>query len=873
MDEFVYLLAQTRGWAGKPSFRELAQRIDRRRQPGKAQDVPGMSHSTVASSFQPGRRHLDFDLVMDLLRVMPVPEDSLTTWHEAYRRVFGSRHPDTIAQVDSELPPDPLHFTGRAAELALLAELADGDDGSGVVVVISGMAGVGKTDLAIRFGRRLLGEGRFSDAQLYIDLRGYDPAGRQPFQADAVLEELLRTIGHPGPIPVRREARRTAYRRRLTGKKVLIVLDNAADEDQVRELLPELSGTMVIVIGRSSLTGLKGVHRVQLDVLTEEEAVGLLRRTAGAHHAQARTADLAGVAAVCARLPLALRLTAAYLSSHPEITLADHVEHRAELGIHDEVQTSLEMSYRGLSEQMRRPFRLLALHPGGHLTPHAAAALADIDLLTAHLLLTTLAEKSLLRLSGPARYHFHDLVHSFAAGLTRRHDVPRQRRAALDLLLHHYQSAATTAMDLIAEHESHRRPSTEAARTPPIELADRAAARDWLDAERANLCATIEHAAVNSRPDYVNSMAQTLFRYFIIGGYHAEALGVHARAVEAARMLSDQAGEGTALRNLGVAQWLRGQYPPAAESIKQAIAVFDNLEDMGNAGRAHNNLGLVYQAMGDSELALHHHELALALARLAKDKAAEGDVLGNLAVVYWRLGRYDDALRNFERDRAIAERLGDMDGIAIALGNSGEVHQRCGRYRQAVENHKNALSIYDATGNRPGQASAHTNLGTAQERLGQHEQALASHQRALAIYTDLNEPQHLPETQAAVVLMLQRLGRIDEASELLTRYIQPYDPAEDSLSPAALNRFAEALRGADRWTEAADWHRTALNSAQGSGDRYEQARAHDGIAHSLQRRGEHEAAQQQWRAALDLYTALGVPEAEQIPIHTDIDEP
>jgi tetratricopeptide (TPR) repeat protein len=181
-----------------------------------------------------------------------------------------------------------------------------------------------------------------------------------------------------------------------------------------------------------------------------------------------------------------------------------------------------------------------------------------------------------------------------------------------------------------------------------------------------------------------------------------------------------------------------------------------------------------------------------------------------------------------------------------------------------VDLHQEALSIYQANDNLPGQASAYTNLGTAQERLGRHEEALSSHQRALTVYTDLDEPEHRPETEAAVVVALQRLGRTDEASDLLVQFLKPYDPATSSLTPTALNRFAEALRTANRWPEAARWYRSALRSAQAGSDLYEQARALDGIAHTRQHFGDRSAARQQWQMALDLYTGLGVPDVEQV---------
>ncbi|MGH3937962.1 MAG: helix-turn-helix domain-containing protein [Pseudonocardiaceae bacterium] len=388
--------------------------------------------------------------------------------------------PRSVAQ----LPADVAFFTGRERELAILdrqlATMAKSTGALGgrstavVISAVSGTAGVGKTALALRWCHRVRGE--FPDGQLYVNLRGYDPD--QPLAATDALAGFLRALGVPGQdVPLQVDERAAVYRSLLDGRRMLVVLDNAATVEQVRPLLPGSPSCLVVITSRDSLAGLvarHGARRLELDLLPLEDAIVLLQVLIGGR-VDAESEAAAVLAGQCARLPLGV--VAELVVARPSISLAELVGELADqqrrLKLLDAggdprtaVRAVFSWSYQYLSAEVARAFRVIGLHPGPDLDPYAAAALTNTSGDQAQHLLDLLARAHLIAPTSPGRYGMHDLLRAYAIHLATVEDCEQDRRAALTRLFDHYLATAAAAMDTVIPAEQHRRPRIPPPATP-----------------------------------------------------------------------------------------------------------------------------------------------------------------------------------------------------------------------------------------------------------------------------------------------------------------------------------------------------------------------------------------------------------------------
>jgi hypothetical protein len=446
-----------------------------------------------------------------------------------------------------------------------------------VIAAIVGAAGIGKTALAVQWGQQ--NAGLFPSGQLYVNLRGFDPAGT-PVEPGAAIRGFLEALGVPGgQIPAGQDAQAGLYRSLVAGRRMLLVLDNARDSEQVRPLLPGSAGCLVLVTSRSQLAGLvavDGAHPVAVDVLTAGEADDLLARRLGDGRVAAEPAAAGELAGLCARLPLALNITAARAIARPGVPLAVLAEELrgdqgrlAALEGGDAVASVLAVLSGSLREldAAASLFRLAGLHPGPDLDRYAAAALTGSRAEQAAGMLDLLARAHLVHAAGPGRYGMHDLLRVYARELAAARDsddAEDGQRAALTRLFDHYLHAAAAAMDTLFPAERHRRPRIPPPSSQVPWVAVPGPAREWLDAERANLTAVAAHAADHGWPVHSIRLAATLSRYLERGGYYPEALTIHDSARRAARRLGDKAAEATALTDLGLIDWRQGRYQQAA---------------------------------------------------------------------------------------------------------------------------------------------------------------------------------------------------------------------------------------------------------------------------------------------------------------------
>ena len=722
-------------------------------------------------------------------------DELITAYRAGSRSMPVATSPEPAGPVvPRELPGLVRNFTGREGELAALSALADQAPGPVVISVIGGTAGVGKTALALQWAHQAAG--RFPDGQLYVNLRGYGPG--EPMTAGEALTGFLRALGVPGPqIPASAEQRAARYRGLLSGRRVLIIVDNARAAGQVRPLLPAAPGCVTLVTSRDALAGLvarDGAQRVDLDLLPMADAVGLLRALIGSR-VDAAPGAAAELAARCSRLPLALRVVAEIAAMYPARPLADLAseleDQQQRLDVLDAgqdedtaVRAVFSWSYRHLEASSARAFRLAGLHQGPDLDRHAVAALLGTTAAQAGRLLDVLVRGYLIQPVRPGRYAMHDLLRGYARELASRHDSEQERHRALTRLFDYYLHAAATAMAALRPAEPSAldaaRPAAAPAAIVPGPVASPAAALTWLDAERACLLSAAEHMAENGWPGHASRLAGVLFRYFDGRGHYPEAIILHGHGRRAARQIADRAAEANAVFALGVVAIRQGRYQDATGHYQQALALFGQAGDTQGVARAGCGLGIIHRLLGRYPQAADHLQQALDLYRAQGDRAGTVRPLGNLGIVAMAQGRYPQAADHLQQAVDLARQAGNLDEMADMLSELGVLALNRGQPRRAARLHRRARGVFRQTGNwtgeahalnglgeavlalgRPGdaraefaaalglasrlglrrqQARAHRGLGQAWHALGEPGQARRHWQQALAIFTDLGVP-------------------------------------------------------------------------------------------------------------------------------------
>lgn len=825
-DELACRLGALRIWAAVP-FRELHRELVRYRKARGIHELP--AYDTVYRCMQAGRSRLDVELVVDIARVLLGDDARTAQWRQAWQCVATGAGDASIVSVD-EVPPDDLReFTGRDAELGwlhdwLLNVLIRADRPA--VSVIAGMAGVGKTRLAVRSVHRLVAQRHDIDARLWVNLRGFEP-DRPPAAPAAVLDGLLRRLGVSGRdlAGLDLAAQHALLGEVLAGKRAVIVLDNAAGEDQLRPILPDSPSCAVLVTSRRRLSALPAARHLVLEPFTPQESVALLRRVAGAERFDAEPDTTARIVALVGQLPLAVAMAASRIAATPDWTLTDHAdrfaERRRNLRLDDGLDVTLAVSYAELPAEHRRLLRMCGQHPGRNLDAYGAAAMLDSDLDTAERLLTDLLERNMLQQRIAGRFELHDLVRVFANARALDEDAAHDRRNTLTRLLDHYQDTAAVAMDLYAPHDRDRRPPVaRPARATPA-LTDRESATAWLDVERANILAVAMYAADQGWPAHIGDLSTILTRYFDVGGHHHAAEILHTRA----SAMTTGAARGQALNSLGLTYWRSGRYPEAIENLQHALAEFRACRDRRSEGRAVGNLGILQARLGRYAEALELFRRACAIAEQQGNLVGEGPQRGNLGAIYVRLGRYQEATDCLRRALEISRTVGDRAGECRTLDHLGVLAIRQGRPAEALRLHGQALAISREIGDRSDEVDALSHLGTAHRWLGHRPTSLQQHRRAVALAREIDSQ----EGEAA-----------------------------------ALNDRGSSLHAFTLLDQSLQSHQRALDIATGLGDRYEIARAHDGVAAVCASRGDTGTASKHWQIALDLQTDLGTPEATEV---------
>ena len=755
LDELVGCLRALKLWAGEPSYEAITRRVNARWQAAGRPAGEMARRGTVVDCFKTGRRRINAELVIAVVAALHDDTGYLAHWRQALRVILTEAAAGSQVRVLDRLPDDIATFTGRRAETETLHRLA-GESATGPVVgVLAGMAGVGKTQLAIHAGHLLAADGRF-ELTLFVDLRGFHPDPEQPpVEPAAVLDGFLRLVGVSGhKIPHGLAARAAVFRERLADRRVLVVLDNAAGEQQVEPLLPDVPGTLTLVTSRRRLDGLAPTAHLDVDLFTADEAEQLLVQSVPGVALGADRSAYGRVALRCGHLPLALSVVAGQMAARHGWTVTDHADRLDERHRHRRldsgVELALHLSYQHLPGPRQTLLRRMAAHPGPDLDEYAAAALLGIDPETAGAHLRHLAGEHLVQQPAGGRYVLHDLVRAYAADRAHDEDRPAGRRDALTRLFDHYVYSAAAAMDALHPAERHRRPALPPRASTGPRLDDPKTALLWLDAERATLVAVCLTAARDGWPQHAVWLAGTLYAYLDNGGHPADAFTVHTEAQHAARLLGDGIAEATALTNLGVVCWQLGRHPEAIGHLSRALALFQQLGDARGEARTLGNLGVVHSASGQPEICAAYQQQALDRFVRLGDRVGEANTLTNLGSAYVRLGRPAPAVEQNTRALDIFRGLEHRGGEATALNNLGDAHTMLGAFAAAVEHYEQALTIFRDLGERYGETCVLNGLGHALAGQRRRQDAIARHHEALALATDIDKPEEQARARAAL---------------------------------------------------------------------------------------------------------------------------
>ncbi|GIJ75367.1 AfsR/SARP family transcriptional regulator [Virgisporangium ochraceum] len=710
--------------------------------------------------------------------------------------------------VPAQLPATVGDFTGREHELAALDGLLPEHPGPSTMVV-AGMAGVGKTTLAVRWAHRV--RRQFPDGQLFADLAGFstDP----PAAPLRVLGEFLSALGVAGrQIPVGLTEASALYRSLLADRRVLVVLDNAADADQVRPLLPGGPGCRVVVTSRRGLGGLvarDGARRLALDVLTAGDAVDLLSRIVGAEEPD----GYGDLARLCAYLPLAIRIAAANVSACAGHGVVDQIARLRDTDRLDSltidaddqaaVRAAFDLSYAALEPAGRRMFGLLGVAAGPHIGVPAAAALADVEPAEAARTLERLAGANLVERRSTGRYGMHDLLRLYA-GERARAAGSAGTAAAVDRLDAFYLGAAGAAADVLY-------PSSPRLVTAPVETArafdDDCAAGAWLDTERPTLVATVVEAAAAGR-ELAWLLADAMGGYLFLRRYGADWTMVAEAAFAAAERFGDTSARASAHRHLGGVHIASSRYREAVTYLRPALELARAAGWKAGEAAAHNNLGLAYDNLGQLDRAAAHFCAAQALYDGCGLVSGALAALSNLGAVHGRAGRLAEAAAAYRRSLADDRRRKSRSGAAADLSNLGGAVWRMGRLDEALEHLTAGLALHRAVGNRAGVANSLDYLARVHTDAGRLDLAAKCAEEALTVATEIGDRRIEVNVRNARAGIHGRSGRADVSSA-------GYGHARSLAVGAAFHHGqAEALIGLSRGSLARDRVRAAIDLAR-----------------------------------------------------------
>ena len=831
--------------------------------------------------------------------------------HSTHLHFHGAASPVALRS----LPRGPGRLVGRDDQVNALLELLrpGGTEASPVVVsAVAGLAGVGKTALVLHVAHQATAQGWFPGGTVFMDLHGYD-GSNAPVDPGHALGSLLRALGTSDrDIPPDTESQAALYRSLLAdladkGRPVLLVLDNTSTAAAVHPLLPGGSEHRVLITSRDTLAALPDVRLLDLDTLAPHHATALI--TTALHTArpddarpQREPAELDRIAHLCGYLPLALQITAGLLKADPQrrlATLASELDDtRTRLGTlcypdHTgsqlAVRTAFHLSCRRLDPEQTRTFRLLSLCQGPDVGVAAVAALTGSNSDEAAGQMSALARAHLIEPTAEDRWRTHDLIHLYAAELSRQTDDDETRGQALDLLIGYYTRTAGAADDHLRALPGDR---------VPDRFKDRADALDWFDRERPNLVAATAQAAATDRHHATLSLASYQVEYLhwrrrfedaVTTGELAvqaarqfgdrrsegtalnnlgsalcsvrrfeEAIAAHLMATEIYRETGDRRGEGSALNNLGLVLLEVRRFDEAISAHQQAADIFRETGDRHGEGAALNNLGSVLLEVRRFDEAITAHEQAAEIYREAVDRHSEGLVLNNLGLALREVRRFEEAITVHQQAAGIYQETGDRNSLGVALNNLGLVLLEVRRFGEASTVLQQAAGIYRETGDRHGEGKALNNLGSARRHMGWSEEAITAHEQAAEIFRESGD-RHGEGTVLNNLGSAQlELRRFEEAMTTLQQALEIHRETGDRHGEGmVLNNLGLAARCLGRFDEAIAAHLEDLAICHESDDRHGEGMALNSLGSVLREAQRFEEAVAVLAQAADIFGETG----------------
>ena len=777
------------------------------------------------------------------------------------------------AAATRALPRDIASFTGRAAELAgLLGEIGGLEAVAGVIGIhaIDGMAGIGKTTLAVHAAHQLAQ--RFPDGQFFLPLHAHTRGQRPVDPADALVSLLLTAGVNPQMIPPGLEARTARWRDHIAGKKILLLLDDAASHEQVAPLLPGTPGSLVLVTSRRRLAALQDATVISLDTLPPDEAAELLARLAGRPGMSAGEPAAGEITRLCGYLPLAIGMLAAQLRHHPAWTPAQLAAELAQARdrltlMHAEnvsVAAAFDLSYEDLTPGLQRIFRRLGLVPGASIDVYAAAALEGTSRQAARGYLDDLYDQHLLTEPAPGRYQLHDLLREHARALADADD-PADAGAATERLLDYYLHTAATANRLTAERPP---PAIPPLACPPAavpQLASRKEALAWLEAERANLQACADYAAAHGLTVHAVWLPAQVGDFLRTHGYLDQALALHRAAAEIAQAAGDRAGQAIALNNLGYIYRLVGHYSAAISSLTPALSLYRDLGNQDAQVETLNLLGAVHNEIDDLPAAAEAAAEALTSARAAGDRSGEAHALVTLATAQQGDIGYRAATEMYSQALALLREAGDQHGLARALTVAGITQKWVGDYGQAVSSFTEAATLSRDLGDPLYEGLALIRLGNVHRETGDYQAAVTAVNQGLALVQELGSQSWVAEALQELGAVQYLTGDHQSAATTLTRALTMHRELGARWGEAEiLNLIGELHATTLGPEEGIARHAEALTIARDIPAPEIEADALTGIGRCHLQTGNTTLGTALLRQALDVYQRIGSPSAQRI---------
>ncbi len=765
------------------------------------------------------------------------------------------------------LPGEVTHFTGRDGPMAELRTRIAEQAPQGTVVsiyAIDGMAGVGKTAFARHAAQELAA--RYPDGAIWVDLYGHTP-GMAPRQPSGTLEQMLLQLGVP-PQAIKADLteRQDQWRHHIHAQRMLIVLDNARTSDQVLSLLPEAPGCLVLITSRRKLTSLTDAYPLSLDVLGWDEAERLFVKLVGEQRCEDRDA-VRQILAACGRLPLAIRLIAGRLRHHRGELLADVAADFADqtaaldalVAEHVSVRAAFEWSYRLLTDEQCRAFRLLGWHPGPAITPVVIAAVADVLPAQGKQLLRELVDHNLLEqlsiagVPGGPRYRIHDLVRLYARERADAEEPPGERAAAVDRLAGSYLAITREADRMLRPYVADD-PGKSAAQRAVLAFAHASQARSWLTVERHNLLGVVRAMSSTAEAADLATVLAVHFRDF---GFSSDVRYLFGQALTLARHLGNRQGEAGALWGLGEVGRLVGEYSEAREYYTQALTLARQLGFRRGEVDALWGLGEVERLVGACGQAREYHTQSLSLARHLGYRCAEADAL-------WGLGQVERLVAEFGRAReyhtqalTIARHLGYRRAEADGLWALGQVERLVGEYRQAREYYTQALAIAQHLGYRRPEVEALRGLGQVERLIGEYGHAREYYTQALTLARHLGYRRVEADALRGLGQVERRVGEYGQAREYDTQALALARHLGDRRIEAdALWGLGEVERLVGEYGQAREYDTQALALARRLGYRRVEADALRGLGQVERIVGEYDQAREYHTQALALARQL-----------------